>query len=142
MDEETLKMMLSRADLEAPAPSAGLAGRILLRIEKEERRRLMIKSVAFGAVLMGSVALMIYGGTEAFIQASRSGLFAFTSLFLSDFATTMGNFSDFSLSIVESFPVFSVAILFSGVFFAVWSAARFLGEVALMRTHTFSSPRS
>lgn len=138
MDEETLKAMLSRADLEAPAPPAGLAGRILLRIEKEERRRLMVKSAAFGAVLIGSVALMVYGGTEAFAEASRSGLFAFTSLFLSDFTATVSSFSDFSLSIVESFPVFSVAILLSGVFFAVWSAARFTGEIMLMRAHTFS----
>lgn len=116
-----------------PAPPAGLAVRIMLRIARKRRRCLTVKAWAFGAALAGSVSLIVYGSFAAAADASRSGFLVFSSLLFSDFSATAANFSDFLLSVAESFPVFSAAILLSGVFVAIWSAAKFAKEIALLR---------
>ncbi len=122
-----------------PEPPAELVKNILLRIEREEHRRLAMNTAAFGAVLLGSLVLAGYGWMAAAGEASRSGLLSFISLFLSDFSVATANLSDFMLSVVESFPVFPVALFLSGIFFAIWSAARFVREIVLTRTHVFSA---
>jgi len=120
------------------APSPNLTKRILGEIERIERRRLILKTAGFGALLAASSVLAVYGCFAAFSDASRSGFLAFGSLFFSDFGVVAASFSDFAFSMLESFPVVSVTILLSGVFFAVWSAAEFVRDVSLMRKHTFS----
>ncbi len=120
-------------------PSPDLAKNILLRIKREERQRLIVKTAGFGAALAASLALAVYGYFDAAAEASRSGFFAFASLFFSDFSATAASFSDFAFSIIESFPVFSVSIFLSGVFLAVWSAAGFVGEVALIKQEMSSA---
>jgi hypothetical protein len=125
--------MDKRALRAVPEPPAGLAERILSRIEYERRRRLAIRAWAFGAALAGSMLLIIYGSLEAATEASRSGFLVFFSLLFSDFSATVASFSDYLLSIAESFPVFATVILLSGVLVATWSAAKFAKEIALLR---------
>lgn len=132
-------MIIFDAGVEAPAMPAGLTKKILLLIEREERRRRAVKTAAFGAALLGSLVLAGYGWMATAADASHSGFFAFTSLFFSDFSAAAASFSDFMLSVVESFPVFPAALFLSGVFFAVWSAARFINEAVLVRRHLFSA---
>lgn len=132
-------MIIFDAEAEMPAVPAGLTKKILLRIEREERRRRAVKTAAFGAVLFGSLALAGYGWMAVAADASHSGFLAFASLFFSDFSVAIASFSDFALSIVESFPVFPAALFLSGIFFAIWSAARFMNEIVLARRHLFSA---
>lgn len=138
MEDKAFKEFFSEIEFEAPAPPAGLTGKILLRIEREERRRLAIKTAVFGTVLVGSLSLIVYGWMNVAADASRSGFLVFASLLFSDFSSVLTSFSDFVLSVVESFPVFSATLLLSGVFVAIWSAAHFVNEVVRMRGHTFS----
>ncbi len=139
MGDEQMKKIFSRIEGGAVVPHADLARRILLQIEKEERRHLMIKTIASGALLAASVALIVYGSVDVVQEASRSGFVMFASLLFSDSSTVITSFSDFVLSAVESFPVFSAAVLLSGIFVAVWSAARFIDEMASMQgRHMFS----
>lgn len=65
--------------LHAPAPAADLKTRILLSIEKRERRMLILKTVAFGTVLLASLGLIVFGAMDLAAEATRSGFFAFTS---------------------------------------------------------------
>lgn len=118
-----------------PEPPAGLAERILSRIDHERRRRFTVRAWSFGAVFAGSVSLIIYGSAAAAAEASQSGFLVFSSLLFSDFSSTIASFSDFLLSIAESFPVFSVAVLLSGVLFAIWSAAKLVNEFSGLRRH-------
>jgi hypothetical protein len=112
----------------------GLADKIMLRIERRERRLLIAKTAGFGALLAGSVSLIGYGWMAVVADASHSGFFAFTSLFFSDFSAAVStSFSDLLMSLVESFPVFSTVLFLSGIFFAIWSAARFINDIALIR---------
>lgn len=116
-----------------PEPPAGLAERILFRIARERRRRFLTKAWILAAAFAGSVSLAIYGSVSAVADASRSGFLVFSSLLFTDFSSTIASFSDFLLSVAESFPVFSAIILLSGLLFAIWSAATFVDEVALLR---------
>jgi len=137
MEDGIFREIILGTDTDMPAPPAGLAKKILLCIKREERRRFLTRTVALGAALAGSMALVVYGGVAVAADASRSGFISFASLFFSDFSATIASFSDFIFSVVESFPVFSAALLLSGVFFAIWSAAAFVDEMALLRRHTF-----
>ncbi len=115
-----------------------LQKQILSRIEREERRTLAWKAAGCAAGLVLSVALVFASYVELMTEASRSGLFSFLSLMVSDFSIVVANFSDFIFSILESFPVFSAALLLSGIFFGIWSAAQFLNEIVLIRKHRFN----
>lgn len=122
---------------EVPTVPEGLTKKVILRIEKEERRALLLKAAGFAIAAVGSISLAVFSYFEVMVEASQSGLWSFVSLLFSDFSSTISNFSDFALSILESFPVFSMALFLSGVFFAIWSVARFMNELALMREHKF-----
>ncbi len=116
-----------------------LAKKILAHIETIERRRLFIKCTAFGTLLAGSLGLVVYACFAVFADASHSGFTAFASLLFSDFSAATASFSDFMFSLAESFPLFSVTMFLSGIFFTLWSAARFMSEIAIVRKHTFSA---
>ncbi|HEX4103960.1 MAG TPA: hypothetical protein VHZ04_00575 [Candidatus Paceibacterota bacterium] len=116
-----------------------LGKKILLRIERRERRIMTTKATAFAMLLAASVFISIYGVFDVVNDASHSGFFAFASLFFSDFSMAMANFSDFALSMVESFPILAMILFLSGVLFACWSLSRLLEEKELMHHHTFSA---
>jgi len=120
-----------------PSPSGSLAARIMLHIEAEERRRLMVKAVTFGGMLVASVAVLAYGSMAAAAQASHTGFWTFFSLLFTDFSATVATFSDYIFSIAEAFPVFPAALFFAGTFFAVWSAMKFINEIVLIRGNGF-----
>jgi hypothetical protein len=48
------------------------------------------------------------------------------------------NLPDFALSVTESFPVFTAALLLGGVMFSIWSMAALIDEASVMRTNKFS----
>ncbi len=117
--------------------AANLAKKILFRIEREERRRLAWHLGGFGVSFAASLAFTWLGYRELMNEAGHSGLFSFLSLLFSDFSAVMVNLSDFLLSLLESFPAFAAALLLLGLFFAIWSAARLMDGIALIRAHRF-----
>ncbi len=124
---------MSRKGFIAPEAPAGMAGRIIGRIEEERRGLLVRRAWTWGLALGASGTLAGYGWFATEAQAAHSGFFTFASLFFSNFSAAAANFSDFFLSVAETFPVFAAALFLSGVFFAVWSAARFAREISLLR---------
>lgn len=121
--------------LSSPRDRKDLKRRVMVRVGREERRRLALAALGFGAALMGSVALAVTGYFEVAGEAARSGFSAYASLAFSDFRAAAANFSDFAFSLVESFPVSSGILFSSGVFVAFWSAARFVNKMICMRDH-------
>jgi hypothetical protein len=45
----------------------------------------------------------------------------------------VANFPDFAFSIMESFPIFTTALLLAGVMFAIWSMVALIDEASLFR---------
>ena len=125
--ERFLAAMASEADM--PEPPAGLERKIMGHIKRYERRVLILKTAGFGTLFVGSVSLLVVGYFNLVSAFAQSGFFNFASLFFSDFGAAMANFQDFAFSILESFPVFSVAFVVAGVIAVIWSAAHFIKDV-------------
>lgn len=116
-----------------PEPPTGLDGRIMHRIRRYERRVLVAKTAAFGALFTASAAGVVFAYFNLMSSAAQSGFFDFVSLFFSDFGAAMANFQDFAFSILESFPVFSAAFLVAGVIAVIWSAAHLIDDIGQVR---------
>lgn len=123
--------------LKAPEPPAGLTEKILSDISRRERRVLGIKIAASAVTFGASVGVAVEGYMTLMANLSQSGFFPIASLAFSDFSAIMANFPDFALSMVESFPVFTAAVLLGGVMFAIWSMATLIDETSLMRDSRF-----
>jgi polyferredoxin len=124
--------------LAIPEPPTGLAKTILLRIEKRERRILAIKTTATAIFFAASVWIIEIGYANLMGGFARSGFLTFFSLLFSDFSLIASNLPDFLFSIIESFPIFSAAVLLGGVAFAIWSMGMLVNDATLMNDHRFS----
>jgi len=126
------KFLPSETDM--PEPPAGLERKIMHRIERYERRVLILKTTGFGALFVGSASLLVVGYFNLMSAFAQSGFFNFTSLLFSDFNVAMANFQDFAFSILESFPVFSAAFVIAGVIAVIWSAVHFVHDISRVRS--------
>lgn len=123
--------------LRTPEPPPGLTEKVLLRISRRERRILGVKIAASAVVFGVSVGVAVAGYLDMVATLSQSGFFGIASLVFSDFSSIVANFPDFALSMIESFPVFTAALLLSGVMFAIWSMAALIDETSMMRETRF-----
>jgi len=123
--------------ISTPEPPAGLTEKILLRISLRERRALAARIAVSACVFGVSVAMAVAGYLNLMASLSQSGFFEIFSLAFSDFSSIAANFPDFALSIMESFPIFTMALLLAGVMFAIWSMAALVDEASVMRTGRF-----
>lgn len=120
--------------LRTPEPPAGLTEKILATIGRRERRLLGIKIAASACVFSASVGMIVAGYLSLVASLSQSGFFSIASLMFSDFSAMVANFPDFASSIMETFPIFTTALVLSGVLFAIWSMAALIDEASLFRT--------
>jgi len=119
--------------LKTPEPPAGLTEKILMRIDARERRILLAKISLFACAFGVSAGVAVTGYVNLVASLSQSGFFQIISLAFSDFSSIASNFPDFALSIMESFPIFTTALLLSGVMFAIWSMAALIDDTSLFR---------
>jgi hypothetical protein len=121
------------ATLKSPEPPVGLTEKILLRISRRERNVLVAKIAVSACVFGASVGVAVAGYLNLMASLSQSGFFQIFSLAFSDFSLMAANFPDFTLSIMESFPIFTTALVLAGVMFAIWSMAALIDEASLFR---------
>jgi len=121
------------ATLTSPEPPVGLTEKILLRISRHERNILCSKIAVSACVFGVSVGVAVAGYINLMASLSRSGFFQIFSLMFSDFSSMVVNFPDFAFSIMESFPIFTTALLLAGVMFAIWSMVALIDEASLFR---------
>ncbi len=103
--------------LESLEPPEGLFNRVMNRIKKEKqililKRRLMVFSVGLAA----SVAIFIPVFKWAQADLYESGFLQFFSLVFSDFGIVVAYWQNFAMSLLETVPAVSLAILFATVF--------------------------
>jgi hypothetical protein len=122
----------------APETPVGLTEKILSRIVQRERRILGTKIAISASIFMVSISAVILALKDLFAGLSQSGFFPLASLAFSDFSSISANFPDFAFSMIESFPIFTAAILLAGIMFAIWSMAAFIDETSLLKTTRFS----
>lgn len=103
--------------LEPMEPPVGLFNRVMNRIREEKqliilKRRIMIFSVG----LLASVAMFIPVFRWVQADLTQSGFLQFFSLVFSDFKIVITYWQNFSMSLLETVPAVSLAILFATVF--------------------------
>jgi len=138
MPEKLYKKLFTAIDM-PPEPPAGLARKIMTRIERRQELLMQTRIIGLGCCIMGSASVVAYGFINAATELSRSGFFSFASLVFSDFSSAVANFPDFILSVAESVPALPIALLFGGIVFFLWSAARFSQALSIRTAgHQFS----
>lgn len=93
-------------------PPADLLDKVVFRVKREQRMALIKRRLAIsaGAGLSALAALVFVGGV--FIDdANQSGFLQFFSLIFSDWSILLYSWKEFSFSLLESMPVFSLAAL-------------------------------
>jgi len=127
--------------LPTPEPPVGLTEKVLLRIGVRERRALVTRIVLSASAFGVSVGMAVAGYVNLTASLAQSGFFQIFSLAFSDFSSMAANFPDFAFSILESFPIFTTALLLSGVLFAIWSLAALIDGAMAARGHRFFTAR-
>ena len=91
-------------------PPTGLLEKILKRIHKEERLLLLRKIIIFSVTLIGSFLAILPAFKMLFSDLGRSGFTNFFSLIFSDFSTVSTYWQSFSMVLLETLPVASLAL--------------------------------
>jgi hypothetical protein len=115
---------------------------IMLKIHRYQRRVLIAKTAGFGALCAASLSFIVLGYFNLMSSLAQSGFFQFASLFFSDFSSAAANFQDFAFSIVESFPVFSAALILGAIVATIWSAGNFIEDFSYLRSQNSILPRT
>lgn len=89
----------------------GLLQKVLFRLEAEARlrafrRRFVLAAVVF-SVILGAAVLVL---RSFWLDLSGSGFVQYSSLFFYDFKSVASNWQDYSLSLLESLPVFKASL--------------------------------
>lgn len=90
-------------------PPGDLYEKIIEQIRQEALLRLKRRIFFFGGALAASVAGFVLASVRFYSQINDSGFIEMLSLASSDFKTVLANFSDYLLSLAESFPIMTLA---------------------------------
>jgi len=91
-------------------PPEELYRRILEEVRQQTLLRLRRRVILFSSALLASVAGFVAASTHLYAQISDSGFLQMLSLAGSDFRLISSDLSDYLLSLIESFPIMSVAL--------------------------------
>jgi len=120
-------------------PPSGLLQKIMARIQAERRLMSLKKRIIiFSLILIISLVGVIFISKITVSAAHASGFVSFLSLIFSDLHIVLVNWQTYSLTLLESFPVFGVMGILAAVLilmeslkylvedFGLWLAARHL----------------
>jgi hypothetical protein len=91
-------------------PSQGLFKKIMKRIHREERFLAIRKNIFFSITFVISTGSFIPAFKMLLSDFSESGFLSFFSLIFSDFSIISVYWKNFALILLETLPVFSIAV--------------------------------
>lgn len=118
---------------QAPEPPTYLVGKILRRIDREERRKTFRQMAVSGIFLIVSFAASVASLMDLGVKLAQSGFLSFVSLFASDFSFAAANIKELLFSLTESFPAMSAAFCIASVAFVLWFGMRLTKEAGIIR---------
>ena len=108
--------------IETPEPPAGLLGAVVARVESLERRSAWARSVVFAIGFFVSLLAFVPALQSVRASMAESGFLTYLSLLFSDTGAILSTGQSFALILLESLPVFSVALLLSVLLMMLESA--------------------
>jgi len=126
------------SQLKPAEPPAGLFERIIFAIKQEQELQ-HTKKLLFGFLflLMVSFITTPLSFTMLVNQLENSGIIYFISTAVSDFHIFLNLWQDFSLAILESLPIFSLAAFVISIGIAIFTLRLFLYRKRLLLNYLF-----
>jgi hypothetical protein len=116
--------------LEQKEPRAGLLDKVLLSISKETvSRALWAKTVVSGIISLAAIVAIIPSWLITRSEIYQSGFSQFLSLLMSDTNTVMAFWKEFSLSLLESFPLVGTIAVFGSILIFMISIRFFVRDI-------------
>jgi hypothetical protein len=103
-------------NLEPVNTPEGLLGAVHLRIEKEQRRMARTRLAVFIPLAIVSCFAVAFSFQYLAQEVSRSGIGEYLSIIFSDTSTLFAYWKEFSLSIIESMPIWGTALFLGSIF--------------------------
>ncbi|MDB5259501.1 MAG: hypothetical protein JWO73_709 [Candidatus Taylorbacteria bacterium] len=97
---------------------------IILRIRKAEKSACIRRSICSGSISIISLSAAVFSFASVKDTLSQSGAFEYVSAALSDGTGALDYWKELTLSIVDSLPIFGIAILLGVFCVFLWSGAR------------------
>lgn len=116
--EELLAELLSPE----PALPSGLLPNITAAIARRRRIYARMKLLGFLTLSLASFFGLFFGLKEAMAQMSQNGTLEILSLFFSDSMVILAHWQDFSLSVLESLPIWPIILTLGGILTLLISA--------------------
>ena len=98
------------SNIEIQEPPTKLLGAVINRILAKERQSALVRSVAFAIGLVVSLAAFIPALHSVQTAMAESGFLSYLSLLFSDTEAILSTGWSFTLILLESLPVFSLAL--------------------------------
>jgi hypothetical protein len=123
-------------------PPKGLEGRILARINMEEKRLARIRTWLFGSTSVASLGLSIWAVVYLTDSIKQTGFWQYFSLLFSGDSAIYAYWKELSFSLAESLPIVSLIIFLTAVGFFIWSFGKTITHPALSYNKRGFSPIS
>ena len=133
MDHNLEKLFALVEDRE---PSPDFLARVNLAVDRAERRHLFIRAAGFITMALVSIGALIPSWYELQSEIAQSGFVKFVSLLTSDFNLVTTYWKEFSMSIIQSAPIFGITAVLASTLLLLISlrfVARDLSELPLHR---------
>lgn len=114
------------------APPEGLSERILARIDLLALRRARIRLALFGALFVGAGGAIVPSLRALSLESAQSGFNAYITLLASDADLLAVYWKEFSLALIDSFPVVGAVLFLSTLFLFAFAAPRVAGAARVV----------
>jgi hypothetical protein len=128
--EKDYRLLFSRMNRQEPP--AGLLDAVMARIEKDERRRLILHFAFFGTVSAAALAGVFFAWHQLISEAAQSGFSSYISLLFSDAGLLAVYWQDFVFSLAESLPLIGLSALFASVFALLFSLRHIFRDINIL----------
>ena len=102
-------------------PSSGLHLRIAARIREKIRRAELVRRFVFGSLATASIIAMIPAVQLLAQDFYASNFYRYFSLLFSDGGAVLNAWQEFTMTLAESLPVLSIAVVLSIIFLFIGS---------------------
>ena len=110
------------SNIETPEPPTKLLGAVIACIHAKDRQSALIRSVIFGIGLITSLIAFVPALQRVQSSLTESGFLDYFGLLFSDTGAILATGKSFALILLESLPVFSLALLLAIVLTLLESA--------------------
>ena len=116
-------------------PPKGLLEEIFKRIHKEELFLVLRRTVIFSITLVASLVGFIPSLKVLIYDFSQTGFINFFSLVFSDFSSVITYWQSFSIILLETLPILSLALFLAVVLTMLQSIKSLTRNVKIIKTH-------